>query len=186
MNVDLKHTLGPQSYIPAGKALESFHDEVIADVSAKMEQIAEQQKGVPPVFGDDKLPVEKREGDAIALAEPMAVYINHGRLLVDCAVCNAGVHVDVVDEVAPCFQCGTTWRTQHLAFPADLVAIDAVLGARRTDKRNFDPRRGETLQTLTAEKNVKVERDPGPPPPVGPGDPPPKIGAGAVDAEVLP
>lgn len=156
MNVKLTHTLGPKHFIPVGKGLEAFHSEIISEVADKMASITAQKKGVPTTFGDDKLPIKKRDGDAVVLDAPMVAYVNHGRLLVDCAVCYSGVHVDAVDEVAPCFLCGTTWRGRHIAFPPDLEAVDRALGARRTDQRNFDPRRGDTLASLTAQANPKV------------------------------
>lgn len=70
----------------------------------------------------------------------MKVYVNEGRLLIDC-VCQNGVVVDAWLELACCFHCGAIYRGAQLVFPSeqDLKELDTLLAKRPTQNRHFRP-----------------------------------------------
>lgn len=84
----------------------------------------------------------------------LTVYINEGRLLVDCP-CGGGVLVDHELELACCTSCGAIYEADQLVFPTkyDLTRLDDELGKRQSKHRNFDPRppRNETADSIVRE-----------------------------------
>jgi hypothetical protein len=71
---------------------------------------------------------------------PAKVYVNHARLLIDCA-CGAGAMVSIEFRTACCLECGRVYPAGLLVFPsdADLTAIDDIMATRPPTNRNFDP-----------------------------------------------
>lgn len=71
--------------------------------------------------------------DAAVGAEP---YISGGRWMLRCQ-CQSGASVSTEWHIARCFECGAVYRA--LSFPADRLAIEALLVRRARTARNWRP-----------------------------------------------
>lgn len=100
--------------------------------------------------------LRKTEGpDPFNEPTPVQAFIDEDRLLIDC-LCKNGVPVfrregrGHDEHFAACVVCGRIYR--HVVVPDDLDEGDAVLAKQPVNNRRWDPRRGETLDDLKAEK----------------------------------
>lgn len=80
-------------------------------------------------------------------AEAVAAYANHGRWIVDCPHCTAGISVDRDWPDARCLDCGAVFA--QVLWPADLDAIETLLTVRPLQHQNWRP--GESLDMLRAD-----------------------------------
>lgn len=88
---------------------------------------------------------------------PVAAYLNQDRLIIDC-VCDNGVPVLRARErrdgnFAACVSCGAIY--QSVDVQADIDAVDETLRYRPERNRNWDPRRGETLEDVERENRER-------------------------------
>ena len=130
MNIELRYLTGPRRGFQV-----HTRDEYLAFQARYLEQM--------------RIKIPHFEGVPHATPSVLTVYINEGRLLVDCP-CAGGVLVDAEWELACCTSCGAIYEANQLVFPskADLLELDEHLGKRHTRNRNFDPRAGETMTGL--------------------------------------
>ena len=82
---------------------------------------------------------------------PLVGYVNQGRWVADCASCRGGVAGWPEHELGACLSCGRVWR---ITYPENTPAIEALLGPRPLRNRNFDPRKGETVESLEEENRL--------------------------------
>ena len=82
---------------------------------------------------------------------PLVAYVNQGRWVADCGSCPGGMAAWPEHELGACLSCGRVWR---IVFPEDVAAVETLLEDRPARNRNFDLRKGETLQSLTDENRL--------------------------------
>lgn len=87
---------------------------------------------------------------AHARSEDLVAYVNHGRWLADCPLCNSGIALDAELPAALCFDCGAVFARVMWPTPEDKAAIEAALERRpRRAVQNWRP--GEAVLSLLAE-----------------------------------
>ena len=79
-------------------------------------------------------------------------YVNQDRVLIDC-LCDNGVPVLLSARFAACISCGATYS--NVEVHRDIRQAAAVLDLRPERNRNWDPRRGETLDDLERENRER-------------------------------
>lgn len=104
---------------------------------------------------------EERDGavgllDARALP-PLTAYVNHGRWLADCAACTGAVAGWPEHEYGCCLSCGRVWT---ITYPSDAGTVETLLEPRPTANRNYDPRKGETVDMLVRENELFLIHSP--------------------------
>lgn len=96
------------------------------------------------------VPIESKR-----IAMPIMARIEHNRWLLDC-VCGSGVAVQPEWPEAHCLGLGCGRTYTHIVIPADRRRIEATLSKRPAfTERNWDPRKGESLESLMAEDRVR-------------------------------
>ncbi len=76
-------------------------------------------------------------------------YVNGGRWVADCPVCNGGIACWTENPDGACLDCGNVFK---IGFPDDIEQVEAALEKRPTPRQNWLP--GETIDMLNAE-NVR-------------------------------
>jgi hypothetical protein len=77
----------------------------------------------------------------VYVGQPIEVYINHSRSLIDCPNCGAGVSVSETWRRGLCRECGGDFQSAALSFPPPpaLEQIRAILAERPLKHRNWRP-----------------------------------------------
>ncbi len=74
-------------------------------------------------------------------------YVNHGRWLANCPVCNGGIPVHPTWNEGGCADCGTWFA--RIEVPVNWSQIEEILSVRKPANQNWDT--GETIERLRSE-----------------------------------
>lgn len=81
---------------------------------------------------------------------PVLAYLNHARWVADCT-CNGGMLCRRGSDVCCCLDCGAVYQ---VAWPDEADDVEQLVGRRPPENRNYDPRRGEDVDTLRRENTL--------------------------------
>lgn len=93
---------------------------------------------------------------AVDRPEKPVVYVNHGRWVADCPVCNSGMLVLPDNPSLQCLDCGSFFKAKVMPSKRDQAAIEKALGERPNPaNRNFHPAR-EPVGILEVENDAML------------------------------
>lgn len=132
--LDQRHMTGP-TILQSQAEIRAFWERKAAEEGFRMRQIR----------GDDSRDFRRSD-------EVLTAYVNDGRWVADCRVCNGGVAAGPRFEEGICLGCGTIYPLKHPP-PADVELAEAILAVRPPSRRGWRPSI-ETVDHLAAENEA--------------------------------
>jgi hypothetical protein len=86
-------------------------------------------------------------------------YVNQSRWVADCPACGGGMACWDRNPYACCLTCGRMYEVRW-QLPAERAEVMRVLAGRPIGNRNWDPRAGETVETLAIENVLMQDVEP--------------------------